>query len=93
MKRRCVSAQHSSPAKVSGFEALERHLRLGLLWIRCPVPGSVADDGLVARKRRLAPWPGDAGDAALSTWGSFSLDHRPWLQAVDEFASNSLTSR
>jgi hypothetical protein len=48
----------------------------------------VADDGLVARKQRLAPRPG-----ALSNWGSFPLDHRPWLEAVDEFASKSLTSR
>jgi hypothetical protein len=57
------------------------------------VLGSVADDGLVARKQRLAPRPGDAGDAALSNWDSFPLDHRPWLEAVDEFASKSLTSR
>ena len=39
--------------------------------IRCPVLGNLADDDLVARKQRLAPRPGDAGDAALSTWGSF----------------------
>jgi hypothetical protein len=61
---------------------------LGSFLARCPVLGSVADDGLVARKQRLAPRPG-----ALANWGSFPLDHRPWLEAVDEFASKSLTSR
>src|SRR3954466_8582562 len=37
-------------------------------------------------------WPLGPAMLPYPRGGSFSWDHRPWLQAVDEFASKSLTS-
>jgi hypothetical protein len=70
---------------------LGRRSRLGLLWTRGAVPGGVAADDLVARKQRIAGWPGNARNAAVSTWGSFLWDHRPRPKALDGFASPNPT--
>jgi hypothetical protein len=59
---------------------LGRRSRLGLLWARGAVPGGVAADDLVARKQRIAGRPGNARNAAVSTWDSFLWDHRRGLK-------------